>query len=378
MKADGKIKIFYFDRTDGGACDYYRAISPLTILSQADSRFKIKRFSKADVLRYGLESGKSGLFGIAEADIVLIPRLCDPDMVAKVKELNPKAKTVLDYDDNLFKVSPLSPHYVDHGTEDVTMVFPDGKKLDVWVDGKNIDIKTNKANLEQIKTVMGLADLVTVTTEILADAYKPYAKNVQSLPNCVDDSLWKRAPLRQREDVRMGWFGGHSHYEDWTILSPVLPKVMKDNPQLKLVIMGTMFPGTVKDIPADRIEFHPWVPTQAYPYKAAILDLDFSVIPLRDNDFNKCKSNIKWVEMGSLEVPCATSYVSPYAEHAEDGNGVWIEDNDVKGWIDGIHLLANDPKLRSQIGAEARRTVMDKFEIHGQAHRWGDVYKGIL
>lgn len=371
------MNILYFDRT-GGACDYYRATLPLTTLGKQDNSFKVQSMTKTDILNALENDNHSKAMALLDADVILMPRLADSKFFDQMRDLNPKAKIVIDYDDNLFCISPMSPHYAEHGTEEVRMEFPNGEKIDVWVDGKNIDIEKNIKSMENIKYVINNADLITVTTDILADAYKDMAKKVSVLPNCIDSMLWYKPPLLPREDIRMGWFGGHSHYEDWTLLTPVLHKVMKKYPQIKLVIMGSKFGGTMKDIPEERIEFHGWVPTEAYPYKSALLDLDFAIIPLRDNQFNRCKSNIKWTEMGSLKVPAVTSYVSPYAEHATDGNGVWIEDNDVDAWEKGISMMVEDSDTRKKIGNSAFNTVMEKFEIHGQAHLWGKAYKGVI
>lgn len=371
------MKIFYFDRT-GGACDYYRATLPLTTLAKTNVGFKAATMTRADLMVAIERDDTDQIMGLLDADIILLPRLAETKMLDHMKDLNPRAKLVVEYDDDLFNISPFSPHYVDHGTEEVKIQLPDGKVVDLWVDGKNINIQKNRESMDHVKEVVGRADLVTVTTPILAKAYEPYAKNIACLPNCIDKNLWKKLPLKAREDVRMGWFGGSSHYEDWTLLEDVLPVVMEKHKNLKMVLMGARFEGTIKKLPQDRVEFHQWVPTTAYPYKAAILDLDFSIIPLRDTAFNRSKSNIKWVEMGSLEVPSVVSYVSPYKEAATEGNGVWVEDNTTDGWIDGISMLAENPKLRSQIGAEAWKTVMDNFEIHGQAWKWAKAYEGVL
>jgi glycosyltransferase involved in cell wall biosynthesis len=150
---------------------------------------------------------------------------------------------------------------------------------------------------------------------------------------------------------------------------------MKKYPELKLVLMGSMFKGTLKGIDEDRIEFHEWVKTPAYPYKAAILDLDFAIIPLEDNIFNRCKSNIKWVEMGALSIPSVTSYISPYREYATENNGIYIEDNDPKAWIEGISAMVEGAKLRETMGIEARKTVEDHFDINKKYILWEEAYK---
>ena len=101
------------------------------------------------------------------------------------------------------------------------------------------------------------------------------------------------------------------------------------------------------------------------------------IIPLVDNVFNRCKSPIKWIEMGALEVPCVTSYVSPYKEIATEGNGVFV-DNDKDAWIEGISMLIEDPILRAKIGGEAQRTVAAQFDINTQWTQWRDAYEGLL
>lgn len=371
------MKIVYFDRTSG-ACDYYRAILPLTTLAKQNPEHKVATLTRADVMVAIESDDNTAISKLLETDIIVIPRLAGTKFFNLMKSMNPRAKIILEYDDNLFKVSPLSPHYADHGIEDVTVELPDGKLIDVWKDGVNIDLAKNKRVQDEIIEVLGRADAVTVTTNILADAYKSFTKNIIPLPNCVDFNKWQRLPLLPHKGLRMGWFGGSSHYEDWCLLSEVLPNVMEQYPHLKLVLMGTKFEGTLKKIPKDRIEFHPWEETPAYPYKAAILDLDFAIIPLRDNEFNRCKSAIKWIEMGALRVPSVTSYVSPYKELATEDNGVWIDSNDPKSWVEGIALMVENEKQRFLIGDSAYQTVLDKFDISKKWVLWESAYKEVL
>ena len=370
---DDNMKITYFKRDDG-ACFYYRADLPMRHLAVNSPDVAVAKFGVGEGLKE-LERA------ICESNIILIPRLSERRFIDLAKSLQQElgVKIVVEHDDNMFKVSPLSPHYADCGTEEVRFRQKDGSILDVWIDGqKGFDIQRNKRVIDGFKEAMSIADMVTVTTPILAEVYKPYAKKVVELPNCIDVNLWKRLPLKKREGIRIGWFGGHSHYQDWLVLQDVMPKIMKKYSHVKLVIMGSLFKGAMGNIPADRIEFHEWVATPAYPYKAAILDLDFAVIPLEDNEFNRCKSNIKWVEMGALGVPAVTSYVSPYKEYATDDNGIFIEKNDPKSWIDGISMLIEDAALREKTGEAANRTVNENFDINKQYKLWGDAYRSLL
>lgn len=363
------MKISAFTKNDG-ACQYYRTILPLnTVASSSDNPVKIiDPISTSEEWEFALT-----------ADIIQVNGVAEQAMVDTLKSLQKQGKKViLDYDDNIFEVSPLSPHYQDHGLCDIAHILPDGTKLETWKNGVNgFDIERNRKNIEAFKDGLGIADMVTVTTPLLAEVYKEYNDNVVALPNCIDTDIWQPLPFKEQDDIRIGWFGGFSHYEDWVLLQNVLPVIMEKHKNVKLVLMGSRFAGTLKNLPVDRIEYHKWVPTPAYPYKAAILNLDIALIPLNDNQFNRCKSPIKWVEMGSLQIPSVTSAVSPYVEVATEHNGVFV-DNEDDSWIKGLNMLIEDPILRMRMGVEAQKTVHAEFDINTQFGRWIDAYKELV
>lgn len=384
------MRIVLFESQKGDAIDFYRAESPISTMY---------RFGMCEYIKMGVDElprlintkDTSKLQYIEYADLFVVNRLADTRLITAIRGINPRGKIVADYDDNPFEVSPLSPHYETHGVKEVRYKMPDGTVLDLWVsiDKKEkfkgskqkpryIDIPANQKNLDSIRSVAESVDLVTVTTDILKEVFEPMAKSVRVLPNCINKNVWKPLDLKKTDEIRMGWFGGYSHYEDWSILTSILPKVMDKHQNLKLVLMGYMFNGTLKDVPKERIEFHPWVGREAFPYKAMTLNLDFALIPLQKTAFNRCKSPIKFVEMASMGVPTVGSYVSPYKEIATEGNGVWVQDNDPKAWEDGIDLMASDAGMRKAVASEAMQTVMSDFEIHGQFHRWAKAYKGVL
>lgn len=370
------MKIAYIDRT-GGACDYYRAVLPLKTAGFYGAA-QVLPLSRGEIL------GK--IEQLYECDVVVCPRPGEPEFEAVLAGLRKAGKKiVVDFDDNVFDVSPLSAHYADHGTRNVKYRFADGREIDLWVDpatakempvgARPLPIERNRRNLECVARFLGEADLVTTTTELLAEVFREYNKNVAVLPNCVDPRLWQKLPLVDDGKIRLTWFGGHSHYEDWTLLQGVLPPLFEKYPNLVLVLMGVHFAGTTKGIPQDRIEFHRWVPTPAYPYKAAILNPTIALIPLQDTRFNACKSAIKWIEMGALRVPSVTSYVSPYKEIATEENGIFVEHNDPAAWSAGIEYLIQHPEARQQMGEAAHKTVREKFDVNKQYPRWVEAYQ---
>jgi glycosyltransferase involved in cell wall biosynthesis len=337
---------------------------------KASKIFKIEKASTIEQLDFGLTNG----------EVIFCPHLSDERIISVMKEVQKDGKKmVVDFDDDIFNISPLSPHYEECGIENVQIGTPDGKAIPLWVDGeKGFDIQRNKDHLERIKEAISMADMVTTTTDLLADRFREFNDKVEVLPNCVDTDLWQPLDIKRKNDeIRLYWSGGSSHYEDWLLLQDVLPEIMHKYKNVKLVLMGHHFKGTTKGIPEKRIEYHPWVSMAAYPYKSAILNPDIAIIPLQDNAFNRHKSAIKWTEMGALGVPSVVSYVSPYKEVDNGENAVFIEANDPEGWIAGISMLIEDSILRNKIGGEARQTVFSKFDINKRCYDWVRAYRSI-
>ena len=369
MRDKDLSKITYFLRDDGG-CGYYRMKLPLRTMAFSEPQMKIAELVPGDDLTKFEKA-------LENTEVTVIPRLCEPKFMLLTDELRREygVKIIVDHDDNMFKVSPLSPHYYDVGLENAQVQIETGETVPIWEDGKNIDLKANRKRVDNFKAALEQADAVTVTTDILADIYKEYNSNVKVLPNCIDTDLWQLLPLLPHKGIRMGWFGGHSHYQDWYLLKNVIPKVLKKYKELTLVAMGSLWESTLKGVNPDQVEFHNWVATPAYPYKAAILDLDFAIIPLEDNEFNRCKSPIKWVEMGALNVPSVSSYVSPYAEVATEENGIFIENNDEDLWFEGISMMVEDSLARIKYGQEANKYVRENYDIWKNYPMWKEAYQ---
>jgi len=360
------MKIAYFAR-DRGACSYYRVILPNETL---------KRKKLADV--YCIEKGDNTDHiskAITDADLVIIPRVSDDYFVEFIKGLKNEGITVAtEYDDYLFDISPLSPHYTDYGEKEVEVEIS-GTKVKLWEDGKNIDLKATAKRRDNVKRALELSDFTIVTTDLLADSYREYTDQFSVLPNCVDTAIWQPLPLKKNGEVRLYWSGGASHYEDLCVIAEALTIISKKYPQVKFVVMGQMFNGPFSEIPKNKVECHPWTPVEAYPYKTAILNADIALVPLKDTAFNRCKSSIKWVEQAALGIPAVMSMVSPYREMFNGQNAVMVADNTTDQWVKGISMLIDDPILRAKIGGEAGKYVKQNYDINIQCFQWLNAYK---
>lgn len=335
---------------DPGACTHIR-------LRQIVNEIEKKNLAKVwqfDVKDNIPEAEKIFNDGAYHADIIWFGRNISENIINSAEELQKLGKKIiLDLDDNVFDISPWSAHYETFGTEEVSI---DGKA--VWKDKININIPANRARQEQYKKFLSIASAVSVTTPVLMDQYKPYAKKIFVFPNAIDMKAWdcKQTLQRDPNKIRIFWQGGVSHYEDFWEIIEVIPEITKKYPQVQWVMMGASWEHFWKDIPKDRYEYLDWVHIEGYPYRMQLVGADIGICPLRDTSFNRCKSSIKYYEHAALGIPTVASNMSPYADDIEDGKTGYLASSKDE-WIEKLSRLIEDPVERNRIGGEAKRYV---------------------
>lgn len=110
--------------------------------------------------------------------------------------------------------------------------------------------------------------------------------------------------LNQKKDAN-----GDLCHDDFDEIADVVRSTVDD---FQWVILGTV-PRQVKDLAEKKkILCYPCVPILSYPSAIEHLELQATVAPLIDNEFNRCKSTIKYLESCASGVPLFASNVIPY------------------------------------------------------------------
>ena len=248
------------------------------------------------------------------------------------------AKLVIDIDDNIWEI-------------------PEGN---VVRDNNKAWVKQGFITLELIKG----ADWVTVSTEPLKQALQKFNQNITVLPNFIDKSEW-RAKRKPHKKVRIGWVYSPTHKPDKPIIADALREISKRD-DVEIVIFGSN--EDIFDFPTTNI---PGVKHTEYPQKLRELSLDISVCPLAANEFNRCKSNIKWLESTMAGAAVVASKVYPYEHSIKHGNTGYV----CKGknqWIKHLTWLIENKDLRQKLVRNARKTVLKEYSNN---KKWEEFYK---
>jgi glycosyltransferase involved in cell wall biosynthesis len=234
------------------------------------------------------------------------------------------------------------------------------------------------------------SDLVTCSTQFLADEYKKISPNVKVLPNMIDPFFFDE-PLRNEGDkVRIGITGSVGLTSDLDVLVPIF-KHYENDPRVQLVFFSLydkpsllkrqIYQGEYAILNSFKnVEMQPLVPVDQYYDTLNELRLDIQIIPRGDNYFNRCKSNIKFLESSMLEIPViAQGFAdgkSPY-QGAEDSKHMLIAQTP-EDWIKHIDDLIENKDKRREMGAKAREYVEENYDINKKSHLWEDAYNTLL
>lgn len=166
----------------------------------------------------------------------------------------------------------------------------------------------------QIRTAAKLCDAIVCATGPLAKEMKQLTgmRDVRVALNEVPKSFINAALAGRRsaeaihsDKPRVGWAGGIGHGGDLSLLTEVV-KELQD--EVHWVFMGMAPPG----VDPSTVEVHAGVPFTEYGFALGKLNLDLALAPLQDNEFNRCKSDLRVLEYGAAGFPVLASDIATY------------------------------------------------------------------
>lgn len=215
------------------------------------------------------------------------------------------------------------------------------------------------------------SDYVISSTKYLADSIGQLNKNTYVLPNCINEDLWKIDPIEREEKNkrRLVYVAGGGHDEDLKIAYRAIKPLLDELPIELFVRYGGFRPDFLeehKNINFKSVSWH----ISNYPQKLYNLNADIFLAPLRDTEFNRCKSNLKWIEAAYLNVPLIASNVEPYKLTKENGCKITLCENDKDSWYNNLKdSVFNCYKLKDE--------CLAKYNINKEAEKLIDFYNSI-
>jgi hypothetical protein len=205
-----------------------------------------------------------------------------------------------------------------------------------------------------------VADMVTVSTEPLAEQMRQYNDNVVVIGNYLDAAVLDY-PRPEWDGLTVGWAGSSTHAGDFAAVGSYLREFYRRRPAVRWHSFGHDYGGYTG---ATWRRFTRWrdvVEDQAA--YCASMRWDIGIAPLADNVFNQSKSNLKAVEAAAAGIPIVASNLAPYRDTVIHGETGFLASTRTE-WLEALNALADDEGLRERMGKAAREQAA-QFTIQG-------------
>ena len=226
------------------------------------------------------------------------------------------------------------------------------------------------------------ADGIIVSTETLKRRFQALNRNIQVVPNALDERLFpyqeEPLPVRCKKGgpLRFGYMGTFTHTDDlMMVLEPLRAFLREQAGSVNFELVGVTANSRIMDLfeglPVRML--HPRGEI-AYPrfikWAAEHLQWDFAIAPLEENRFNNAKSDIKHLDYAMLGIPAIYSDVGAYrasVTHRETG---LLCENSPEAWLAALRLIYTDNSLRDRIRTNAFSYALQNRTLRHRATDW--------
>jgi len=237
--------------------------------------------------------------------------------------------------------------------------------------------------VEKVKWLCSTADMVTVSTDSLAARVRKFNDKVYVVPNRLDIDLWKLSAPRPHEigpyrrtpegPVRIGYIGTPTHGQDLEIVREAMTRLKAEfGSRIEIEIIGGFSKGSESfgrriALPkrTDYPNFVRWLLQRVH--------WDIGFIPLVNDEFNECKSNLKFLEYAALDMAIVCSAGPTYENIARDRINSLVVDNSSDAWYAAISELINDVTLRTKLASTARAFVAESHTIQSNGPAYNEI-----
>lgn len=227
-----------------------------------------------------------------------------------------------------------------------------------------------------------LSDAVICSTEFLKENLERMfpGKPVHVIPNSIDFAVWdnlKTTEVLEKKPgmIRIIYSGCGNHSGDLETIKPVLLALLDEYENLEIVMIQKF--KCFEDVKHPRfIQMGRWSAIHQFPSFLKSLDGDIGIAPLRDNDFNRAKSNLRWLEYSALKIPTVASPIRPFKDSiSHNSNGLLCATK--RDWFEALQVLIEDKQTRQRLGETAYGDVKERFNMDKIALKYADTLKEI-
>jgi tetratricopeptide (TPR) repeat protein len=260
---------------------------------------------------------------VEEADVVVLQFVNDWDLLVLCSRRRAAGKlTIFEANDYFFDLQPWSPIAAQWHDPTVQELY---RQLLRAADG----VQTSTAELARRWRLFGATEVAVFPNQIV---------DIEELPNNSDRPL------------TIGWAGSPGHFADWYRMAPLLAAWLSRRPEVRLAVMTHELAKGFFSLPPEHYRFASF--GSLANYLAFLRSIDIGLAPLEPTDYNRCRSDVKYLEYASQGVVGIYSDLEPYRTSVVHGESGLLAKSPTE-MIEGLELLYHDRALRERIRRRA-------------------------
>jgi glycosyltransferase involved in cell wall biosynthesis len=274
------------------------------------------------------------------ADVLLLHRVTFPPPFAALLRRRHRIPVVLDLDDAID-------------------LPPPGVRASPWTRGRYA---------RNFRSTLLCADLVTCGSPGLMER-TPHPRKIL-LPTPVDGSRFHPGAVPAGDGLALGWVGLGDNLRYLEVLEPVLAKLARQRPGLKLRVTSDRRPR-LRGVP---VEFERWTLDREVE---AFSGIDVGLAPLADDEWTRCKCAYRPLQYMALGIPTVASPVGMNREivrHGETG----LSAESPEEWERAVLSLLDDRRLANRLASAARAEVVERYSLEVLTPRLAAVFDDAL
>ena len=222
----------------------------------------------------------------------------------------------------------------------------------------------------KVSSICKWSSLIMCGNHYLMSYAQNYNEHSICIPTTIDTkNLHNKIKAHHNEKIIIGWTGTHSTSKYLYQIENLLAEL-----QLKHDFIFKVISNQDPKFETLKYKYTPWSIDNEID---ELLTFDIGLMPLYDDDWSKGKCGFKALQYMALEIPTIVSPVGVNTEIIKDGENGYFANNDEE-WREKIALLINSSELRSKLGKEGRKTVVNNYSTEANKNNYLNYFNKLV
>jgi 2-polyprenyl-3-methyl-5-hydroxy-6-metoxy-1,4-benzoquinol methylase/glycosyltransferase involved in cell wall biosynthesis len=227
--------------------------------------------------------------------------------------------------------------------------------------------------LPHIHKLLGSADALSVSSEIISQKFQSINNNIFITPNYSEPVN----RVASHYDVPPSSVSLIVASSDKVLVDELVSplRLLQQKYGLQVIVIGP--PGERLENCGIDIIRKPNLGHAEFKGFIASIDNGIGLIPLDSSEFSSCKTAVKFFDYSMCGIPSICSNVLPYSQSVENGHSGLLVGNAPGDWVRAVESILYSSERRRELADNARASVKKNYNIDLSANAWDKLFESL-